>query len=77
LEEGDEEDDDEDEEEDEDEDDEDEDDELDSDEDSDDEDEIEETSVICSLTAGKTEQAQVNLTLVEGEIVIFEVTGDK
>jgi len=45
--------------------------------DSDDEDMIEETSVLCSLTAGKIEQASLNLTFVEGEVVIFEVTGDK
>ena len=35
------------------------------------------TNVICSLTAGKTEQAQVNLTFVEGDAVMFEVTGKK
>lgn len=37
---------------------------------------IEETSVLCSLTAGKIEQASLNLTFVEGEVVIFEVTGE-
>lgn len=45
--------------------------------DSDDEDDLEETSVLCSLTAGKCEQAVLNLTFVEGEVVIFEVTGEK
>ncbi|AAW42924.1 hypothetical protein CNBD3620 [Cryptococcus deneoformans B-3501A] len=40
------------------------------------EDELEETNVLCSLTAGKTEQASLNLTFVRGEVVVFEVTGD-
>ncbi|OCF40808.1 FK506-binding protein 4 [Kwoniella heveanensis CBS 569] len=40
------------------------------------EDEIEETNVICSLTAGKVEQSIVNLTFVEGDVVMFEVTGE-
>ncbi|OWZ47103.1 FK506-binding protein 4 [Cryptococcus neoformans c45] len=40
------------------------------------EDELEETNVLCSLTAGKTEQASLNLTFVRGEVVMFEVTGD-
>lgn len=58
--------------------DEDDDEEDDEDEDSDyDELENQETSVLCSLTAGKTEQATLNLTFVEGEVVIFEVTGEK
>lgn len=43
----------------------------------DDEDDLEETSVLCSLTAGKCEQAVLNLTFVEGEVVIFEVSGEK
>ncbi|WWC64352.1 uncharacterized protein I303_106962 [Kwoniella dejecticola CBS 10117] len=38
--------------------------------------EIEETNVIASLTAGRTEQATVNLTFVEGDVVIFETTGE-
>ncbi|WRT70436.1 uncharacterized protein IL334_007434 [Kwoniella shivajii] len=37
---------------------------------------IEETSVIAALTAGRTEQATVNLTFVEGDVVMFETTGD-
>ncbi|KAL7418584.1 peptidylprolyl isomerase fpr3 [Cryptotrichosporon argae] len=53
--------------------DEDEDDDEDSD---DDEEELEETSVLCSLIPTKIEQAQLNLTFVEGEVVIFEVTGN-
>lgn len=57
-------------------DDEDEDDEDEESDFSDDED-IEETSVLCSLTAGKWEQAVLNLTFVEGEVVIFEVSGPK
>lgn len=40
------------------------------------EDELEETNVLCSLTAGKTEQASLNLTFVRGEVVVFETTGD-
>lgn len=59
------------------EDDDEEDDDEDMEEDSDDEDDLEETSVLCSLTAGKTEQAVLNLTFVEGEVVIFEVSGEK
>lgn len=43
----------------------------------DDEDDLEETSVLCSLSAGKVEQAVLNLTFVEGEVVIFEVSGEK
>ncbi|WVO19114.1 FK506-binding protein 4 [Cryptococcus decagattii] len=39
-------------------------------------DELEETNVLCSLTAGKTEQASLNLTFVRGEVVVFETTGD-
>ncbi|WVR00378.1 hypothetical protein IAU59_007521 [Kwoniella sp. CBS 9459] len=39
-------------------------------------DDIEETNVICSLTAGKVEQSIVNLTFVEGDVVMFEVSGD-
>ncbi|WVF73210.1 hypothetical protein IAT40_008029 [Kwoniella sp. CBS 6097] len=39
-------------------------------------DEIEETNVICSLTAGKVEQSIVNLTFVEGDVVMFEVSGE-
>ncbi|OCF61043.1 FK506-binding protein 4 [Kwoniella mangroviensis CBS 10435] len=60
--------------------------EMDEDEDSEDEDysvddsdldgEIEETNVITSLTAGRIEQATVNLTFVEGDVVIFETTGE-
>ncbi|WWD03395.1 hypothetical protein V865_001447 [Kwoniella europaea PYCC6329] len=38
--------------------------------------EIEETNVITSLTAGRIEQATVNLTFVEGDVVIFETTGE-
>ncbi|WVQ80674.1 FK506-binding protein 4 [Cryptococcus sp. DSM 104549] len=38
--------------------------------------EIEETSVLCALTAGKIEQASLNLTFVEGEVVVFETTGE-
>ncbi|ORY28159.1 hypothetical protein BCR39DRAFT_535813 [Naematelia encephala] len=53
----------------EDEDSEDEDDEFDSD------DEVE-TSVICALTAGKIEQAQLELTFPAGDGVMFEVTGE-
>lgn len=55
----------------------DDDEEDDEDDDEDDEDMMEETSVLCSLTAGKIEQASLNLTFVEGEVVIFEVTGEK
>ncbi|KAL1405046.1 peptidylprolyl isomerase fpr3 [Vanrija albida] len=58
------------------EDDDEEDDEDDEDEDDFSDDGIEETSVIASLTAGRVEQAQVNLTFVKGEVVIFEVTGE-
>ncbi|GFZ48511.1 Peptidyl-prolyl cis-trans isomerase [Saitozyma sp. JCM 24511] len=64
----------EDEDEDEDEDDEDEDDE--DDEDFSDDEDVLETSVLCSLTAGKIEQAQLNLVFTEGEVVMFEVTGE-
>ncbi|WWD19449.1 FK506-binding protein 4 [Kwoniella shandongensis] len=46
------------------------------DDDEDFEDELEETSVLASLTAGKIEQASLNLTFVEGEVVIFETTGE-
>lgn len=35
------------------------------------------TNVLCALTAGKIEQAQLNLTFTEGDAVIFEVTGEK
>lgn len=52
----------------------------DEDEDEDDDfsdDEPEVTNVICALTAGRTEQAQVNLTFTEGDAVMFEVTGKK
>ncbi|ODN81712.1 FK506-binding protein 4 [Cryptococcus amylolentus CBS 6039] len=52
------------------------DDEEDSEEDSDFEDELNETNVLCSLTAGKTEQASLNLTFVRGEVALFEVTGE-
>ncbi|KAK8853036.1 hypothetical protein IAR55_003737 [Kwoniella newhampshirensis] len=44
--------------------------------DSDLDDELEETSVLCSLTAGKIEQASLNLTFVEGEVIVFETTGE-
>ncbi|CAD6571190.1 MAG: peptidylprolyl isomerase fpr4 [Tremellales sp. Tagirdzhanova-0007] len=37
--------------------------------------EMEETIVLCSLTAGKIEQAMLNLTFVEGEAVMFEISG--
>lgn len=52
----------------------------DSEEDSDDEEdpfENSEESVLCALTAGKIEQAQLNLTFIQGEVVIFQVTGEK
>ncbi|WVO12547.1 hypothetical protein L204_100147 [Cryptococcus depauperatus] len=38
--------------------------------------EMEETNVICSLTAGKTEQANINLIFVEGEVILLETSGD-
>ncbi|WVW85927.1 hypothetical protein I302_107965 [Kwoniella bestiolae CBS 10118] len=62
--------------------------EMDEDEEDDDEDEdysvtdsyldgeIEETNVITSLTAGRIEQATVNLTFVEGDVVMFETSGE-
>ncbi|KAK4686814.1 FK506-binding nuclear protein, partial [Tremellales sp. Uapishka_1] len=50
---------------------------MDEDDDSDfSDDEVVETVVLCSLTAGKIEQASLNLTFVEGEVVRFEVTGE-
>lgn len=59
-------------------DDDDEDDDEDMEDDSDDEeDDLEETSVLCALTPGKCEQAVLNLTFVQGEVVIFEVSGEK
>jgi len=57
-------------------DDEEEDDEDEDDEDDDDFDAVEQTVVLCSLIAGKVEQAPLNLTLVEGEAVLLEVTGE-
>jgi FK506-binding nuclear protein len=35
------------------------------------------TAVVCSLIPGKIEQAQLSLVFVEGEVVMFEVTGKK
>ena len=55
---------------------EDDDEDMDSDDEDFDDDIMEETSVMCSLTAGKIEQATLNLTFVEGEVIIFEVTGE-
>jgi FK506-binding nuclear protein len=56
----------------------DEDDEEEDDEDYDSEDDTPHVeAVMCALTAGKIEQATINLTFVEGEIVVFEATGKK
>ena len=70
----------------------DDDDEEDDEEDDDYEDDrVEETNVLCSLTAGKVkcttdsvrcadvkiEQANLNITFTEGDVVMFEVTGKK
>lgn len=48
----------------------------DSDLDSDDEDfEPLEETVLCALTPGRIEQAQLNLTFIQGEVVVFETVG--
>ncbi|BEJ12223.1 hypothetical protein CspHIS471_0206830 [Cutaneotrichosporon sp. HIS471] len=44
------------------------------DSDEDDFDQLEE-SVICALTPGRIEQAQLNLTFIQGEVVVFETVG--
>jgi FK506-binding nuclear protein len=34
-----------------------------------------EETVLCALTPGKIEQAQLNLTFIQGEVVVFQVSG--
>ncbi|ORX40764.1 hypothetical protein BD324DRAFT_612042 [Kockovaella imperatae] len=43
---------------------------------SDSEEGLEQTNVLCSLLAGRVEQATLNLTFCEGDVVVFEVTGE-
>lgn len=54
--------------------------EAESEEDDEDDEDFEEptaTAIACSLIPGKIEQAQLNLTFVADEVVMFEVTGNK
>lgn len=50
-------------------------DEEDSDDDSDEDFGEAEETVLCALTPGKIEQAQLNLTFIQGEVVVFQASG--